>query len=372
MRRTKQKLFLQNGGALLQEKLNTREASPDMVKIFTSSELEKATNSFHDSMIIGQGGFGIVYKGLLPDKSVVAIKKSKGIDPNNIEQFINEVFVLSQINHRNVVRLIGCCLETQVPLLVYEFVPNGALSAHINNHMKARFLKWEARLKIAAETAGVLSYLHSAASTPIIHRDIKSDNILLDDNFTAKVSDFGASKLVPLDIKQFSTVVLGTLGYLDPEYMQTHQLTEKSDVYSFGVVLLELLTGRKAINFNKPEEEKTLTNFFLYMLKQERFFEILDDNVVGDANTEQILKVARLAKECLNVSGEDRPSMKEVAMELEGLIVESHSWSRNGDKPEEMECLIGKGVELISFGNGNGDGSSSITIYDSFELSGGR
>ncbi|KAL0293328.1 UNVERIFIED_CONTAM: Wall-associated receptor kinase [Sesamum angustifolium] len=294
----KQKFFLQNGGTLLLEKLHARGRSLESMKIFTSFELKKATNDFNSNMIVGQGGFGTVYKGILPDNSVVAIKKSKRIDLDQVEQFINEVLVLSQINHRNVVRLLGCCLETEAPLLVYEFISNGTLSSHIHNQARARFFSWDIRLRIAAEAAGVLSYLHSAAATPIIHRDVKSDNILLDHSFTAKVSDFGASRLVPLDHTQLSTMVQGTFGYLDPEYMQTNQLTEKSDVYSFGVVLLELLTGRKAITFDKPEEEKNLANFFLSVLKRERLFQVLDDNILGDDRNirEQITEVARLAQ----------------------------------------------------------------------------
>ncbi|KAL1551982.1 putative wall-associated receptor kinase-like 16 [Salvia divinorum] len=341
-RKTKQRFFLQNGGHVLQEKLARREASPEMVTIFSSSELEKATSNFGNSMIIGRGGFGTVYKGVLADRRIVAIKRSIRVDPTQIEQFINEVVVLSQINHRNVVRLLGCCLETDVPLLVYEFVTNGTLSSHLHNEAKARALDWSMRLKIAAETAGVLSYLHSSASTPIIHRDVKSDNILLDHTFTAKVSDFGASKLVPIDLVQPSTIVQGTFGYLDPEYMQTNQLTEKSDVYSFGVVLLELVTGRRALSFDRPVKEKNLANYFLSVLKQGLLFEIIDENIVGLGNREQIYAVCKLAKECLNVRGEDRPSMKEVAMELEGLILGGkHSWARSIENEEEMETLIG-------------------------------
>lgn len=360
--KTRQTFFLQNGGVLLLEKLSRRETSQEASRIFSSTELHKATNNFHNSMIVGQGGFGTVYKGLLADNRVVAIKKSKKVDPNQIEQFINEVFVLSHVNHRNVVRLLGCCLETEAPLLVYEFINNGTLSSHIHDQVKARFFNWDVRLKIAAETAGVLSYLHSATSTPIIHRDVKPDNILIDDTFTAKVSDFGASKLVPLDLSQLSTMVQGTFGYLDPEYMQTNQLTEKSDVYSFGVVLLELLTGRKALSFDKAEEEKNLANFFLCLFKQERVLEILDHNIDRDRNMEQILEVARVAKGCLNVRGEDRPSMKEVAMELEGLILGGkHSWSRGGGTAEEVESLLFKGEEQPNlFAN-----SISINGFDS-------
>ena len=272
----KKRFFEQNGGLILQQKLSKQENSTAIAKIFTKEELQKATNNYDETLIIGRGGFGIVYKGILPDNRIVAIKKSKIVDENQIEQFINEVLVLSQINHRNVVKLLGCCLETQVPLLVYEYIPNGTLFEYIHHESKASTISWETRLRIAAETAEALSYLHSAASPPIIHRDVKSSNILLDSTHTAKVSDFGASRLVPLDQTQLATMVQGTLGYLDPEYMQTSQLTEKSDVYSFGVVLVELLTGKKALSFDRPEKERSLAISFISFLKDNRLFEILE------------------------------------------------------------------------------------------------
>ncbi|KAL8467310.1 hypothetical protein ACS0TY_036145 [Phlomoides rotata] len=317
----RQHYFRHNGGQLLQEKLKGREGSPDAPSIFNESVLKKATNNFHDSLIIGKGGFGIVYKGFLSDNTIVAIKKAREIG-KEVDQFTNEVMVLSQINHRNVVKLLGCCLETRVPLLVYEFVSNGTLFEHIHDKAKTHFLSLEMRLRIAAETAGVLSYLHSAASTPIIHRDMKSSNILLDRNFTAKVSDFGASKLFPLDKAELTTLVQGTFGYLDPEYFQKSQLTEKSDVYSFGVVLAELLTGRKAVSNDRPEEERGLANFFFSVVKEEHLlFQILDDNVAREGDKELVMKVAHLAKRCLNSKGDERPCMKEVERELGGLRV---------------------------------------------------
>ncbi|PIN23364.1 Serine/threonine protein kinase [Handroanthus impetiginosus] len=355
-RKTKmrQMFFLQNGGMLLQEKISRRERSSDTTTIFSEFELQKATNNFDNNMIIGKGGFGIVYKGFLPDNRIVAIKKSKEVDHNQIEQFINEVIILSQINHRNVVKLLGCCLETQVPLLVYEFINNDTLFEHINNKAKAHFLSWETRLKIAADTANVLAYLHSAASTPIIHWDVKSANILLDHTLTAKVSDFGASRLVPSDQTQLSTLVHGTLGYLDLEYMLTNQLTEKSDVYSFGVVLVELLTGKKVLSFDRLEEERGLANLFLSMMKEERLFEILEEN--------QLMKVAMVAKNCLHLEGDERPCMKEVEMEIVGLMMgEKHPWIPTGHDKEVKGSLLGGGFNgAINVGE---DNSTSIGFY---------
>lgn len=233
------------------------------------------------------------------------------MNQTQIEQFINEVIVLTQINHRNVVRLLGCCLETEVPLLVYEYINNGTLFDHIHDETKSISFPWERRLKVAAETAGVFPYLHSATSMPIIHRDIKPTNILLDNTYTAKVSDFGGSRLIPLDQEELSTMVQGTLGYLDPEYLHTSQLTDKSDVYSFGVVLVELMTSKKVLSFDRPEQERSLTTNFLYSIKMDRLFEVIDERLVNEKNREQIQEVARVAETCVRVNGEERPTMKE-------------------------------------------------------------
>ncbi|EEF52934.1 wall-associated kinase, putative [Ricinus communis] len=312
---TEKKISSKNGGLLLQQHLSLRERSVETTKIFTAEELKIATDKFDESNVLGRGGYGTVYKGILADKTVVAIKRSKVIDESQIEQFINEVVILSQINHKNVVRLLGCCLETQVPLLVYEFITNGTLHHHIHDCS----FSWENRLRIAAETAGALAYLHSAASPPIIHRDIKSPNILEDNHLRAKVSDFDASRLVPLDQTQLSTLMQGTLGYLDPQYFLTSQLTEKSDVYSFGIVLAELMTGKQALLFDRQEEERNLAMYFISSMKENCLSNILDDRIFQEMNDNRIIQVAELAKSCLKMSGDERPTMKEVAMELEGL-----------------------------------------------------
>ncbi|XP_011658440.2 wall-associated receptor kinase 2 [Cucumis sativus] len=350
----KEEFFKKNGGTMLQQHLSQWQSPTDTVRIFSQEELEKATNKFNESTVVGKGGYGTVHKGVLDDGSVIAIKKSQLLDQSQTSQFINEVIVLSQVNHRNVVKLLGCCLETQVPLLVYEFITNGTLFDHIHDRTKySNHIPWEARLRIASETAGVISYLHSSASTPVIHRDIKSTNILLDHNFTAKVSDFGASKLVPMDQTQLSTMVQGTLGYLDPEYLLKSELTEKSDVYSFGIVLLELITGKKAVCFDGPEAERNLAMYVLCAMKEDRLAEVVDKEMVMDeGKLNQIKEVSKIAKECVRVRGEERPNMKEVAMELEGLKVMQvqHSWIKNNlSNSEEMISLLGETSNSTQF-----------------------
>ncbi|CAM8936637.1 unnamed protein product [Rhodiola kirilowii] len=324
MIKLKEKFFEKNGGFLLQQQLDQRT---HVTRIFTKEELEMATDNYHESRVLGQGGYGTVYKGILPNEKIVAIKKSKTIDQNQIRQFINEVVVLSQINHNNVVKLLGCCLETQVPLLVYEFITNGTLYDYV--HSSDMSFPWACRLRIAAETAGALAYLHSAASPPIIHRDIKSTNILLDRNLRAKVSDFGASRLVPIDESQLITLVQGTLGYLDPEYFLTSQLTEKSDVYSFGVVLVELLTGMKVVSFERPEEQRNLAMYFVSSMKRNEVSSILDKDIIRDETRSQILGVASVAIKCLKMDADERPTMQEVVMELQEMI--QHPWAEESD-----------------------------------------
>ncbi|KAK7385116.1 hypothetical protein VNO78_30827 [Psophocarpus tetragonolobus] len=359
----KEKFFKQNGGMILKQQLFNREESSQSTTIFTTEQLKKATNNFDMNLIIGKGGYGTVFKGCLSNSKIVAIKKSKIVDQSQIEQFINEVIVLSQINHRNVVKLLGCCLETEVPLLVYEFVNNGTLFDYLHNEHKVAKVSWKTRLRIATEAAEALSYLHSAASIPIIHRDVKTANILLDDTYTAKVSDFGASRLVPLDQTELATIVQGTFGYLDPEYMQTSQLTEKSDVYSFGVVLVELLTGEKPFSFDRTEEKRSLTVHFLCCLKEDQLFDVVQIGILDEENKQEIMEVAILAAKCLRLRGEERPSMKEVAMELEGLTrMEKHPWTTKSQNIHESQYLLHEAYSTHEHGDSSG---IQITGYDS-------
>ncbi|KAG9148681.1 hypothetical protein Leryth_013376 [Lithospermum erythrorhizon] len=320
-RNHKDKRFKRNGGLLLQKYLSSNENIMEKVRLFTGKDLNKATDNFNENRVLGRGGQGTVYKGMLHDGKIVAIKKSKLlVNENQVEEFINEIIILSQIDHRNVVKLLGCCLEMDVPLLVYEFIPNGTLYNLIHSENTHYPLSWEVRLRIALEVAEALAYLHSATSIPIYHRDIKSSNILLDEKFKAKVADFGTSRNIGIDQTHLTTLVKGTFGYLDPEYFHSSQFTEKSDVYSFGVVVVELLTGLKPICFSEEEQSHlNLAGLFLLALEENRVNGILDPQVKETSNEEEREAIIRLSQQCLNMNGRNRPSMKEIVMELQNI-----------------------------------------------------
>uniref|UniRef100_R7WCC0 Wall-associated receptor kinase 3 n=1 Tax=Aegilops tauschii TaxID=37682 RepID=R7WCC0_AEGTA len=353
----KKEYFRRHGGLILFDEMRSKQGIT--FKIFTEEELQQATNRFGEQRVLGQGGYGTVYKGFLKGNVEVAVKRCKTIDEQQKKEFGKEMLILSQVNHRNIVKLLGCCLEVEVPMLVYEFVPNGTLFQLIHGDHGMR-ISLATRLGIAHESAEALAYLHSSTSTPILHGDVKSSNILLDMDHQAKVSDFGASILAPTDKSQFITLVHGTCGYLDPEYMQTNLLTDKSDVYSFGVVLLELLTAKLPFNFNPdvPAHEKSLSMMFMYAMKENKLEQILDVELKDRDNTEILEEIAELAMRCLEMCGDNRPSMKEVAEKLDSLRkVLQHPWVQRN--PEEMECLLGEPSSMVS---------STITSVEYFSI----
>jgi serine/threonine protein kinase len=254
---------------------------------------------------------------MLVDGKIVAVKKFKV--EGKVEEFINEFVILSQINNRNVVKLLGCCLETEIPLLVYEFIPNGNLFEYLHDQNEDIPMTWDIRLRIATEIAGALFYLHSTACQPIYHRDIKSTNIMLDEKYRAKLADFGASRIISIDATHLTTIVQGTFGYLDPEYFHTSQFTEKSDVYSFGVVLAELLTGKKPISSIGSGEYQNLASYFVQCIEENILYDIVDERVTKEGEKEHVIAVANLAYRCLELNGRKRPTMKEVMLQLEGI-----------------------------------------------------
>ncbi|KAK3140558.1 hypothetical protein QOZ80_5AG0402600 [Eleusine coracana subsp. coracana] len=307
-----------------EEILNANNSSGRTAKNFSGRELKRATGNFSHDNLLGSGGFGEVYKGVLGDGTVVAVKCAKLGNTKSTEQVLNEVRVLSQVNHRSLVRLLGCCVDLDQPLMVYEFIPNGTLADHLYGSMMSRPpLPWRRRLAVALHTAEGIAYLHFSAAPPIYHRDIKSSNILLDDRLDGKVSDFGLSRLAEPGISHVSTCAQGTLGYLDPEYYRNYQLTDKSDVYSFGVVLLELLTSKRAIDFTRGADDVNLAVHVQRAADQERLMDVVDP-AIKDGATQLELDTMKalgfLALGCLEERRQNRPSMKEVAEEIEYII----------------------------------------------------
>ncbi|CAH8382677.1 unnamed protein product [Eruca vesicaria subsp. sativa] len=302
--------------------LSTNSAGLD--RIFSGKEIIKATNNFSKLNLLGFGGFGEVFKGDLDDGKTVAVKRAKLGNEKSIYQIVNEVQILCQVSHTNLVKLLGCCIDLDMPILVYEYVPNGTLHEHIYcNGNGYEPLPWMRRLVIAHQTAQGLAYLHSSASPPIYHRDVKLSNILLDENLDVKVADFGLSRLGVSDVSHVTTCAQGTLGYLDPEYYLNFQLTDKSDVYSFGVVLFELLTCKKAIDFNRDEEDVNLVVFLRKALREGRLAEMIDPVIWKDATEvemESMKELGVLAERCVKETRQSRPTMKAAAKEIEGIL----------------------------------------------------
>lgn len=293
------------------------------VPFYHYREIERATNSFSEKQRLGVGAYGTVYAGKLGNNEWVAVKKIRHRDTDGSDQVMNEIKLISSVNHPNLIRLLGCCIEKGEQILVYEFMPNGTLSQHLQRE-RGKGLPWTVRLTIATQTAQAIAHLHSAMTPPIYHRDIKSSNILLDYDYTSKVADFGLSRLGMLDDSHISTAPQGTPGYVDPQYHQNFHLSDKSDVYSFGVVLIEIITALKVVDFSRHHSEINLAALAIDRIGKGCVDDIIDPFLEPNQDAwtlSSIHKVAELAFRCLAFHRDMRPSMTEVADELEQIRI---------------------------------------------------
>ncbi|KAI5436275.1 hypothetical protein KIW84_022662 [Lathyrus oleraceus] len=284
------------------------------ITVFFYKELQEATNNFNKARELGEGGFGTVYYGKLGDGREVAVKRLFERSYRPVESFTNEIQILTRMRHRNLVSLYGCTSRhSRELLLVYEYIPNGTVNSHLHDKKENQnsSLPWDMRMKIAIETAGALTYLHA---NDVIHRDVKTSNILLDNSFCVKVADFGLSRLYPNDVTHVSTAPRGTPGYVDPEYRLCYQLTSKSDVYSFGVVLVELISSLPAVDFSRDRDDIKLANLAKRKIQKREFSELIDPSLrfqTDESLKNVISSVAELAFQCLQDEKELRPSMSE-------------------------------------------------------------
>ncbi|KAH9612036.1 hypothetical protein KSS87_019819 [Heliosperma pusillum] len=302
-------------------------------KTFSTSEMEKATDNFNPSRILGEGGFGLVFSGDLDDDTRIAVKVLKRDDQQGGREFMAEVEMLSRLHHRNLVKLIGICTDDRMRCLVYELIPNGSVDSHLHGVDKEIApLEWPSRLKIALGAARGLAYLHEDSSPRVIHRDFKSSNILLENDFTPKVSDFGLARTaMDEEHRHISTRVMGTFGYVAPEYAMTGHLLVKSDVYSYGVVLLELLTGRKPVDMSQPAGQENLVSWTRPLLTSREGLEsIIDPSLGSEVPFESVAKVAAIASMCVQPEVSHRPFMGEVVQALK-LVCNECEDSRDGD-----------------------------------------
>ncbi|PIA37944.1 hypothetical protein AQUCO_02900061v1 [Aquilegia coerulea] len=285
---------------------------------FTLRDLEIATNRFSKENILGEGGYGVVYHGHLINGNPVAVKKLLNNLGQAEKEFRVEVEAIGHVRHKNLVRLLGYCVEGTHRILVYEYVNNGNLEQWLHGAMRHQgYLTWEARVKVLIGTAKALAYLHEAIEPKVVHRDIKSSNILIDDDFNAKVSDFGLAKLLGAGKSHITTRVMGTFGYVAPEYANTGLLNEKSDVYSFGVLLLEAITGRDPVDYARPATEVNLVDWLKMMVGNRRSEEVVDPSIERKPSIRALKRALLTALRCVDPDSDKRPKMGQVVRMLE-------------------------------------------------------
>lgn len=339
------------------------------LKRFSYRELQLATSNFSSKNILGQGGYGVVYKGCLPNRTLVAVKRLR--DPNftGEVQFQTEVEMIGLALHRNLLRLFGFCMTTNERLLVYPYMPNGSVADRLRETCRDRpSLDWNRRLCIALGAARGLVYLHEQCNPKIIHRDVKAANILLDEGFEAVVGDFGLAKLLDQRESHVTTAVRGTVGHIAPEYLSTGQSSEKTDVFGFGILLLELITGQKALDAGNGQVQKGMILDWVRTLNEEKRLEVLvDRDLKGCFDAVELEKCVELALQCTQSSPNLRPKMSDVLKVLEGLVeqsVQTEEPQGGGNLAEARTCGFSRDYSDVRQ-------DSSFTI-EAIELSGPR
>ncbi|XP_022767703.1 putative serine/threonine-protein kinase isoform X2 [Durio zibethinus] len=298
------------------DQTQAQEFATDNIRLFSYNSLRSATSDFHPSNRIGGGGFGVVYRGVLRDGTPAAIKTLSAESKQGLREFVTEIDMISNIRHPNLVELIGCCVDDNHRVLVYEYLENNSLaSVLLSPRSKYIALDWPTRAAICLGTASGLAFLHYEAVPHIVHRDIKASNILLDGNFHPKIGDFGLAKLFPDNVTHISTAVAGTVGYLAPEYALLGQLTMKADVYSFGVLLLEIVSGRSSSKAGFGAELMLLVEWTWKLKEEERLLDIVDPELTRYPEDE-VMRFIKVALFCTQAAAHQRPTMKQVVQML--------------------------------------------------------
>ncbi|CAH2034362.1 unnamed protein product [Thlaspi arvense] len=335
---------------------NTRErdlrAEGLQTVCFTWRQLQAATNNFDEANKLGEGGFGSVFKGELPDGTIIAVKQLSAKSCQGNREFVNEIGMISGLNHPNLVKLHGCCVEKNELLLVYEYMENNSLALALSGKSSLK-LNWEARQKICVGIARGLEFLHEGSGIRMVHRDIKTPNVLLDANLNAKISDFGLARLHEEEHTHISTKIAGTIGYMAPEYALWGQLTEKADVYSFGVVAMEIVSGKKNTKQKGSAEHVSLINWALTLQQTGDIMEIVDPMLEGDFNGKEAVRMIKVALLCTHSSPSSRPTMSEAVQMLEGEMEVPQVMSDPG--------LYGHGWSISKLKDTDTNGSSSTS-----------
>ncbi|KAJ8466221.1 hypothetical protein OPV22_028773 [Ensete ventricosum] len=327
------------------DQLNEDIPGIEGINIYTYKELKIATDDFCTANKVGEGGFGSVYRGILKDGTVVAIKMLSSESKQGVGEFLTEIKVISGIIHENLVKLYGCCVEEPHRILVYNYLENNSLSQTLLGANRGNIqFNWKARVKICIGVARGLAFLHEEVHPHVLHRDIKASNILLDKDLTPKISDFGLAKLLPSNVTHVSTRVAGTLGYLAPEYAIRGQVTKKSDVYSYGVLLLEIVTGRCNTNTRLPFQDRFLLERTWSVYEHGDLERIIDSSLTDDLDVEEKCRFLKVGLLCTQDAMKLRPSMSTVIMML------------TGEKDVDLEKITKPGIisnfmdlKLISF-----------------------